>query len=164
MFGSLFYHTRKGRKRQHVRNDLDETKHRKRCFLFSELVSSFPKCRPSLHFGSSRPQAHVTDFRVPIQPSPTMAGSFGTKILISSWCGGGVRPVFEQIRDGVFRAKSVLFSPIFSHAREKIGPSETRQALQGHTEFAARAQKIAPDFPGQEVGVVGSDGTRRHGI
>ena len=45
-----------------VRSDLDETSLRERSLLFSELVSSFPKCRPSLHFGSLRPQAHITNF------------------------------------------------------------------------------------------------------
>ena len=34
-----------------------------------------------------RPQAHTADFRAPIQPSPTMTGSFGTKNLIGNRCG-----------------------------------------------------------------------------
>ena len=54
-----------------------------------------------------------------------MTCAFGRNSLISKWDAAEARPSIEQIRDGGFCVNSALFSPIFSRAREKIGPSET---------------------------------------
>ena len=54
-----------------------------------------------------------------------MTCAFGRNSLISKWDAAEARPSIEQIRDGGFCVNSALFSPIFSRAREKIGPSGT---------------------------------------
>ena len=95
-----------------------------------------------------------------------MTCAFGRNSLISKWDAAEARPSIEQIRDGGFCVNSALFSPIFSRAREKIGPSETTcscksarinpsgasRQLPLHKGALARAQVESLPFQGRWLG------------
>ena len=52
-----------------VRNDLDGTRHRERCFLSSELVSSFPDRKPRLQSGFCTGLPNLCRGRCPHRPA-----------------------------------------------------------------------------------------------